>query len=194
MQRYSSIVTLISSRKSRRHRHFRAASYGCCCRSCRGRRAGKSAIAVAGNVGDPAASAVNVEADSMLRKKSPCQRNPMAVSSVQYSVEHGNPSLAEGKLQPVPWFGQLHLHQEDHEVLMRFNHGILWTACAILAVVRPLAEASGQHNGPVRPNPNIMRAQFVGQSPGDGSRGPRATRRRIPARRLAPIEKTPGSR
>ena len=55
---------------------------------------------------------------------------------------------------------------------MRLNHGILWMACATLAVVWPLAEANGQHNGPIRPNPNIMLAQFVGQSPGDGSARP----------------------
>jgi hypothetical protein len=55
---------------------------------------------------------------------------------------------------------------------MRLNNGILWTAFATLAVVRPLVEASGQHNGPVRSNPNVMRAQFVGQSPGDGSARP----------------------
>ena len=58
------------------------------------------------------------------------------------------------------------------EVLMRLNDGILWTAWATLAVVWPLVQASGQHNGPVRPNPNIMLTQFEGQSPEDGSARP----------------------
>ena len=52
---------------------------------------------------------------------------------------------------------------------MRLTNGILWTAWATLAVVWPLVQASGQHDGPARPNPNVTRAQFVGQSPGDDS-------------------------